>query len=98
MPNLHETDDDGMGMNNLGFEGEGNMEDMVINALARRVRIAFDSGRNGVLPECVLEPHSCSFESLSENVSLFPGQQVQIRCAMYFATPPCIHGLCFLRY
>ena len=50
VPNLHETDDDGMGMNNLGFEGEGNMEDMVINALARRVRIAFDSGRNGVLP------------------------------------------------
>ena len=74
------------------------MEDMDIDALSRRLRIGFDSSPNGVLPGCVLEPHSCSFEFLSENGSLFPGKQVQMRCAMYFTKPSCIHGLCFLRY
>ena len=39
-----------MGMNNQGVEGKGNTEDMDIHALASRVRIVFDSSRNGVLP------------------------------------------------
>jgi hypothetical protein len=50
------------------------MEDMDIDAVARQMRIAFDSSRNGVLPGCILEPHLCSFELLSGNGSLFPGK------------------------
>ena len=75
---LHETDEDGMGLDSEGIEGEGDMEDMDNDALSRRARIAFDSSRNGVLPGCVLGPHPCSFELLSENGSRFPGKQVQI--------------------
>ena len=39
VPNLYETDDDGMGVNNEGVEGKGNTEDMVIDALSRCVRM-----------------------------------------------------------
>jgi hypothetical protein len=95
---LHETHEDRMGLDSEGIEGEGDTEDMDNDALARRARIAFDNSRNGELPGCVLEPHSSSFELFSESRSLFLGKQVQIRCAMYFAKPPCIHGLCFLGY
>jgi hypothetical protein len=54
------------------------MEDMGIDAFSSHMRIAFDSSHNSVLPRCVLEPHPSSFESLSENGSLFLGKQVQI--------------------
>jgi len=38
------------------IEGDGDMERVDADALARRVTIAFEGSRNGVPPRCVLGP------------------------------------------
>ena len=53
-----QIDEDGIGTGSDDIEGDGDMEDMDVDALARRVRITFEGSPNGVLPRCVFAPQS----------------------------------------
>jgi len=53
-----QIDEDGIGTGSNDIEGNGDMEDVDVDALARRVRIAFEGSPNGVPPRCVFAPQS----------------------------------------
>ena len=47
---------DGICTGSNDIEGDGDMEDVDIDTLARRVTVTFEGSRNGVPPRCVLAP------------------------------------------
>lgn len=49
-PDSDETDEDGMGTDSEEIEEEDEEEDVDVDALAARVTIVFEGGRNGALP------------------------------------------------
>ena len=55
---LVQIDEDGIGTGSNNIEGNGDMEDVDVDALARHVRITFEGSPNGVLPRCVFAPQS----------------------------------------